>query len=135
MRYEPDPGRSPAPADAPAAPLATPTGLGDTSDDVLKAQLTELLRVALEVLDGRRPPAQLATGFTERTLRYWRAAAGMHPRSATPSRLIRVVLRRPHARVAEVVAVVNVAGRHRALPARFDRGTDDAWRCTDVRLL
>ncbi len=44
-------------------------------------------------------------------------------------------LDRPHAHVAEVAAVVTVADRHRALPARFERGADRVWRCTEIRLL
>ena len=135
MRYEPEPGDDPAPVGTPAATFGVPAGPGHTSTAALNAQLRELLRVALEVLDGRRPLTQLSAGFTERTLRYWRALPGMLPRSPAPSRLVRVRLDRPHAHVAEVAAVVIVADRHRALPARFERGADRVWRCTEIRLL
>jgi hypothetical protein len=47
---------------------------------------------------------------------------------------VRVVVGRPQAHVAEVAAVVNLGGRYRALPARFERGADRVWRCTDIRL-
>lgn len=135
MRYEPDPGNEPAPAGTSAATIGVPTGPGHTSTAALRNQLSELLRVALEVFDGRRPLSQLTAGFTERSLRYWRALPGMHPRSSVPSRLVQVRLDRPHAHVAEVAAVITVADRHRALPARFERGADRVWRCTDIRLL
>lgn len=134
-RYEPEPGQEPAPADVPAARIGVPAGPGHTATAALRAQLSELLRVALEVFDGRRPLAQLSAGFTDRSLRYWRALPAVQPRSPIPSRLVRMRIDRPHAHVAEVAAVITVADRHRALPARFERGADRVWRCTDIRIL
>ncbi|MGI5125640.1 Rv3235 family protein [Pseudonocardia sp. CA-107938] len=133
MHYEPDPGDHPIPA--PAPDVRRPAALGRTSDKVLENQLGDILRTALEVLDGRRPPTQLSSGFTRRALRYWRAATVTHARTATPPRITRIRMDRPQANVAELVALVNFSGRYRALPARFERGPDRVWRCTDIRLL
>ncbi|MDN5860289.1 MAG: Rv3235 family protein [Pseudonocardia sp.] len=138
IRYEPHPGDEPAPAHAPVGRFGTigaPAGPGHTPTEALRTQLAELLRAALEVFDGRRSPTQLTAGFTESSLRYWRAAAGASRRSPVSSRLVQVRLDRPQAHVAEVAAVVSIANRYRALPARFERGADRVWRCTAIRLL
>ena len=135
MRYEPDPGDDPVPTTAADVGIGQPVALGHTPTAVLHAQLREILRIALEVYDGRRSPTQLTAAFAPSALRYWRSAPAVHPRTPTPPRLGRTRMGRPHAHVAEMVAVVNLGGRYRALPARFERGADRVWRCTDIRLL
>jgi len=135
MRYEPDPGDDPVPTAVADTAIGRPVAPGHTPSAVLHAHLSEILRLALEVFDGRRSPTQLSTAFTQRALRYWRAAPRVHQRTTTPPRLVRVLVGRPQASVAEVAAVVNLGGRYRALPARFERGADRVWRCTDIRLL
>jgi len=135
MRYEPDPGDDPTPTTAAEAGIGRPVAPGHTPSGVLHAQLREILRMALEVFDGRRSPTQLTSAFAPSALRYWRTAPRVHPRTPTPARLGRTHMGRPHAHVAEMVAMVNLGDRYRALPARFERGADRVWRCTDIRLL
>lgn len=99
---------------------------------------TVVLRIACEVLDGRRPPAHLADHVDGSVLRYWRTAAAVRhcagpvrPRSA--ARFARMRLCHPHPEVAEVAVAVELDGGVRALAARFDhRG--GRWRCTAIRL-
>ena len=91
------------------------------------------LRLAVEVLDGRRPPEQLATRLDPGTLGRWRAARACH-RTSGVSRLLRLRLCLPHAEAAEVAAVCRVDGRVRALAARFERH-GPAWTCTHLQLV
>jgi hypothetical protein len=94
--------------------------------------IARILRLALEVLDGRRPVAQLATYFAAAPLRYWRASVGQRIARA-PARCGRLRLCLPRSGVAEVAVTCQVDGRYRALAARFERA-DGRWRCTAVRL-
>jgi len=78
MRYEPEPGAPPGPAHTStrhvrAAPVPTEPVVGDP--DGVRRALTGPLRLAMEVLDGRRPFTQLGRHFDAAALRYWRAAA------------------------------------------------------------
>jgi Family of unknown function (DUF6459) len=94
--------------------------------------ITRQLRTALEVFDGRRPPAHIADQVAPSVLRYWRAAAQQrHPRR--PSRFTRIRLCLPRSGVAEVAVTCEVDGRVRALAARFER-TRGRWLCTALRL-
>lgn len=97
-----------------------------------------VLRLACEVLDGRRPPTQLATHVDESVVRYWRAVAERRrtrPGRPTPgrARFARMRLCHPHAEAAEVAVAVELDGGIRALAARFDH-RDGRWRCTAIRL-
>ena len=132
-RYEPEPGDDGAPVlrrrvVPPVRPPATPAEVADASH-----RIAPVLRLALEVLDGRRPPAHLGGHATPPVLRYWRAACGQR-RVRSPARLrgMRVCLLSPS--VAEVAAVCAIDGRVRALAARFERGQHRRWTCTAVRL-
>jgi Family of unknown function (DUF6459) len=91
------------------------------------------LRLAIEVLDGKRPPEQLATRLETSTLKRWRAERARRRTSAV-SRVLRVRLCLLHAEAAEVAAVCRIDGRVRALAARFERH-GPAWRCTLLRLI
>jgi len=91
------------------------------------------LRLAVEVLDGRRPPEQLATRLDPGTLGRWRAARACR-RTSGVSRLLRLRLCLPHAEAAEVAAVCRIDGRVRALAARFERH-GPAWTCTHLQLV
>ena len=91
------------------------------------------LRLAVEVLDGRRPPEQLATRLDPGTLGRWRATRACR-RTSGVSRLLRLRLCLPHAEAAEVAAVCRVDGRVRALAARFERH-GPAWTCTHLQLV
>ncbi len=90
------------------------------------------LRLACEVLDGRRPFAHLAAHAEPVVLRYWRAAAATR-RSASPTRIGHPHLQHPCDGAAEVATALVVGGRPRALAARFDL-VDGRWRWTAVRL-
>jgi hypothetical protein len=133
VRYEPLPGQAPARA-APATP-PRPDRLTSGAREFVEAHraATRILRLALEVFDGRRAAVQLAAHFTPRAMRYWRAATGQRTtRTRTRHGRIRLCLPRPGA--AEVAATCQVDGAVRALAARFER-EDGRWRCTAVRLI
>lgn len=137
MAYEPEPGavatdpllpppRAPEPVRSPASvPQWT-----EAHHTVARA-----LRVAMEVLDGRRPLAHLAGHFEAPVLRYWRAAARQR-RVCSPARFTRMRLCMPRDGVAEVAVTCDIDGRPRALAARFERGDEPRtrWRCTALRL-
>jgi uncharacterized protein DUF6459 len=131
--YEPLPGQAPARA-APVEPppRERPAGGAREFFDAHRAA-TRILRLAFEVLDGKRAPMQLAPHFAPRPLRYWRAATGQRA-TRVPVRHGRIRLCTPRSGVAEVAVTCRVDGTYRALAARFERA-DGRWRCTAVRLL
>ena len=153
LRYEPDPDHDPS-ADPEVRPAASPVAAPPVVTDLretpaLRARALGVLRLTLEVLDGRRPLTQLAPHLAPSAVRYVRAAHARnelgqrHPgqRSASrhSSRLTSVHLRRPRVDAVEVAAVYRLGGRARALAARFEcaPGTADAsqWQCVTLRLL
>ncbi len=97
-----------------------------------RAAVTRVLRLACEVLDGRRPPAHLAAHAEPVVLRYWRAAGGTR-RPPTPTRTGRLHLQHPREGATELAAALELRGRPRALAARFDL-VEGRWRWTAVRL-
>lgn len=128
--YEPGgPGPAPAPA-RPARPPAVPSPV--PTQPGAREAVTHTLRIACEVLDGRRPHSHLACHVDASVLRYWRAAANRR-RVRSRARFSRVRISHPHPEAAEVAVAVEIDGRVRALAARFDR-TDRHWRWTAVRL-
>jgi hypothetical protein len=132
VRYEPGPGAS-APAPVPAEPPRHPPPRRAAREYVdAHHAATRILRLALEVLDGSRPPTQLRTHFAAAPLRYWRATTGQRT-ARTRARCGRLRLCLPCSGVAEVAVTCLVDGRHRALAARFERH-DGRWCCTAVRL-
>ena len=159
LRYEPDPDHDPS-ASADISADIRPDLSSDASPPVvtdlretpaLRRRALAVLRLTLEVLDGRRPLTQLAPHLDPSALRYVRAAhAQSHPvriHSAQrapvrhPSRLTSVHLRRARVDAVEVAAVYRLGTRARALAARFEGPAagpaDDAsrWRCVTLRLL
>ena len=158
LRYEPDPDRPapPRPATTPARrPHVVPVDHADAAD--LRRHVGRVLRLALEVLDGRRPLAQLTPHLAPSTMRYMRAALAGRPPLREPSRMTSLHLGRPCTGVAEVAVVYRRGRRARALAARFERtgpggaparvprttaGRTDTvavdrpeWRCVTLRLL
>ena len=158
LRYEPDPDRPapPRPATAPALrPHIVPADHADQAD--LRRHIGRVLRLALEVLDGRRPLTQLTPYLTPSTVRYMRAALAGRPPLREPSRMTSLHLGRPRTGVAEVAVVYRRGRRTRALAARFElarpgraparvprttAGRTEAfaadrpeWRCVILRLL
>jgi hypothetical protein len=133
MRYEPESGAAPDPVRAPRAAGPTDDPVGVDPETVRRA-LHAPLRLAMEVLDGRRPPAHLTHHFDPAAMRYWRVAAGQR-RFRAPARVRRVLLCLPRAGAAEISAVCDIDGRVRALAARFEqRRAGEPWRCTALRL-
>jgi Family of unknown function (DUF6459) len=133
MRYEPAPGTTRQVSVSPEpAPVRTVVAPADT--ERVRRMLTGTVRLAMEVLDGRRPPVQLGRHFDDATLRYWRVAAHQR-RVRAPARVVRMLLCLPRPGAAEVTAVCDIDGRVRALAARFEQ-PDPAgvWRCTALRL-
>ena len=158
LRYEPDPDGPPPPqqSTAPARrPHIVPVDPVDKADP--RRCIDRVLRLALEVLDGRRPLAQLAPHLAPSAVRYMRAAVAQRPPLREPARMTSLHVSRPGSNVAEVAVVYRRGPRARALAARFEQGRwgtgpvrvahpaagrPDAraagtpqWRCVTLRLL
>jgi hypothetical protein len=158
LRYEPDPDEPPI--DFAVRPETTqcasvvgppqPDGAPETA--VLRGRAGHVVRLALEVLDGRRPLAHLTPYLEPSALRYLRAAHAQRPVVRPPSRLTSLHVSRPCADAVEVAAVYRLGGRARALAARFEAPARDGtasknaapdghpaggadWRCVTLRLL
>ena len=95
--------------------------------------IVPVLRLALEVLDRRRPADQLAAHFAAAPLRCWRVAVEQR-RPRTPARLHRMRLCLPGPGAVEAAVTCSIDGRVRAIAARFERA-DERWRCTAIRLV
>jgi|GEM_PF-3196654 len=138
MRYEPVPGGRAGPPRSRALPVPPPPVTDHRDRDAVHAALAGVVRLALEVFDGRRPAGHLTRHFHAAPLRYWSVATNQRRtqrRARTPARVHRIVLCLPGVDAAELAAVCAIDGRFRALAARFER-RDPAgrWRCTAVRL-
>lgn len=132
--YEPRPGDLPGVPVVPGPlwrPAPVPPVAAATSPGAREA-VTRTLRMACEVLDGRRPPQHLTRHADDTVLRYWRVAAGRR-QVRSPARFRRLRIDHPHPDAAEVALAVELDGRVRALAARFDL-TDARWLWTAVRL-
>ncbi|MBL8926362.1 MAG: hypothetical protein JNM77_08985 [Pseudonocardia sp.] len=161
LRYEPaaeEPTGPPAPP-VRTQPTAVHTAVPDSTDNAaLRRRAEQVLRLTLEVLDGRRPVAQLAGHMEPRALRYVRAAVARRPAERQPSRMTSLHIDRPCTGAVEVAAVYRRGPRARALAARFERpaspgtaaareprtvpgrpavrsGDPREWRCVTLRLL
>jgi len=136
-RYEPEPGDALASPPLPPQRPEVPTAEIITTAQAAAAhrELVPVLRVAVEVLDGRRPATHLDQVADPGVLRYWRAARDAR-RTGPPTRLGRMHVCLPTPDVVEVAAVCKVGGRVRALAARFERTGPGprGWRWTAVRL-
>jgi Family of unknown function (DUF6459) len=133
VHYEPGPREAPARVVPPPPPR--PEHPSSAAREFVDAHhgATRILRLALEVLAGRRSHVQLAPHFAPEPLRYWRALLGQRL-SRTPVRRGRMHLCMPRSGVAEIAVPCEIDGAVRALAARFER-TDGHWHCTAVRLL
>lgn len=99
----------------------------------VRRQVAQVLRSVLEVIDGRRPVAQLLGVVAPSACRYARAARS----DRGPGRVSRILSLRaflPTEAAAEVTAVVAMDGRVRAVAARFELRVG-GWCCTVLRIL
>lgn len=116
----------------PALPVAPLAEAPPVVTDVERAAVARLVAIICEVLDLRRPVAQLPAAAP--AVRYLRAARPTRPRVNGATRVLSVRASRPTRDGIEVVAVLQVDGRPRALAARLD-GPAGAWTMTAVRIL
>ena len=140
LRPEPDPdddegAAAPVGSPAPVPRVPVPDDLRPTADQRRRAH--QVLRLTLEVVDGRRPLAHVAPHLEPRALRYVRAACGTRPAAGPPRRLTSLHVSRPCPGAVEVAAVHRAGGRSRVVAARFEGRPDDParWRCSTLRLL
>jgi hypothetical protein len=117
-------------AQADAASAAAVVGLPEVG--AVRVPVARLLRLVLEVIDGRRPAAQLDGVVAPSVLRYLRAACVAGP--VRVSRLGSLRVCRPTEQAAEAAAVVEVDQRVRAVAARFEH-QQAGWRCVAFRIL
>lgn len=133
LRYEPTPGsHAPLPTRRRAVAPPEPYVLPSLDEPRARRAVGSTLRLAIEVLDGRRTPDQLEARLDPSVLGYWRAEAA-RKRSSVASRVLRLRVFLPHPDAAEVAAVCRIDGRVRALAARFER-RGGAWCCTVLQL-
>jgi hypothetical protein len=138
VRTDPDPDRDDegVAARLPAARHPpVPDDLRPTPE--LRRRAHQVLRLTLEVVDGRRPLAHVAPHLEPCALRYVRAACGPRPVTGPPRRLTSLHVSRPGPGAVEVAAVHSAGGRSRVVAARFEGRPDDParWRCSTLRLL
>ena len=137
LRPEPEPDED-GPIVAPAIPVPhrpVTVDLRPTPD--LRRRAHQVLRLTLEVVDGRRPLAHVAPHLEPRALRYVRAACAVSPTARPPRRLTSLHVSRPSPGAVEVAAVHSAGERSRVVAARLEGHPDDParWRCSTLRLL
>ncbi|MGH3941291.1 MAG: Rv3235 family protein [Pseudonocardiaceae bacterium] len=122
------------PLPAPAVSVPLPATL-PPADLAAAAQVERVLRVAVEILGGRRPARQLAAVLRYDVLAHLvtlqTVAGNLQPR-------VGKVLTRPQGPgILEAVALVTLSTGVRALAARFEQQVDDRgsrWLCTALQL-
>ena len=128
--YEPEPTTDPVPSwDAPA-PTGPPTP-DLPADPAARRAAERVLRVIVEILDGRRPADHLdglATPAVVRCVRFAR-------HRVNGSWLARVRVVQPHEKAVEVAAVCRSGRGVHAIAARLDHTRRRGWRCTAFRLI
>lgn len=126
----PVPAETPAPATA--APVVPIPEL--PHDPSLRAHVQTVLTLALEVLDGRRNPAQLHALLAPAPLNYLSVAARVH-RPNRVSHLHSLHVSQPADDAAEAAARVRINGQQRAVAIQFDRDDAGAWVGSALRIL
>lgn len=124
----------PPPPPAPAGSASLPAAL-PPADLTSSAQVERVLRVAVEILGGRRPARQLSMALRPDVLTHLvtlQAVAGdLQPRVG------KILIQYQGPGTLEVVALVNLSTGVRALAARFEQHIDDdssRWLCTALQL-
>jgi hypothetical protein len=98
-----------------------------------RREVARVVRLVLEVIDARRPLAQLDGIAAPAVLRYVRATRlAAHP--ARSSRLLSVRVCCPAVAVIEAAAVVRIEQRDRAVATRFEQ-RQGQWRCVSLRII
>ncbi|GAA4240212.1 hypothetical protein GCM10022254_64080 [Actinomadura meridiana] len=137
VRYRPVPMTRGALALNPAPPPAQPPGLrlvrpAAGVDAEVRAVADTAIRLVLDILAGTRPAHQLSLVAAPAVCRELLGRTGALLRRGgriVPPRVLTSRLQRPTPTVAEVTAVVIMAGRIHALALRLDH-TRGRWRCT-----
>ncbi|MGI9064200.1 MAG: Rv3235 family protein [Pseudonocardiaceae bacterium] len=120
------PGRTPPVESARPDPTPPPP-----PDPHVQAMAERVLRGAVEIVGGLRPPRQLATVLRPALLEYLVGLRGAH----LAPRLCSVRAQQPVGGVVEAVAVVALRTGVRAVCARFERPPGSArWRCTALHV-
>lgn len=122
--------RAVAPRPEPVAPRLTVALPVVSATD--RATVERIFVVLGEVLDGRRPEAQLKG--TAPVLRYVRAARSTRARTAGATRVLSLRTTCPARDAIEAAAVVQLNGRPRAVAGRL-QNADGRWVLTEVRIL
>jgi hypothetical protein len=143
LRYEPEPGATALAADLRPRPSVAPVACRPPEPDdpreiaPLRWRAQQVLRLALETLDGRRPLSHLVPHVEPPVLRYVRAAHAQQPAVRHAARMTSLHVGRPTPDALEAAAVYRVHGRARALAARFEGRPEEpeGWRCVTLRLL
>lgn len=105
-------------------------------DPAAHAGARRVLQLSLEVLDGRRSPAQLRSLLPERLVEKVRTAARTRvarPGGAPPATLGPVRVQQITPDVAETFTIVRRGSRVGAAVARMERSAQ-GWRCTALRV-
>lgn len=137
--YEPDGAPSgtatlPSPRTDEAVPLVTRQPGSGVARVPSRAELHRLVRAVLEVLDGKRPVAQLKRYLGETCYEALRTRATTEAGRRDHHRLSRLYLSRPAARSIELCATVEVGGRLLAAAGNVEIARH-GWRCTSLRFL
>lgn len=117
----------------PAVALAAALPVPPQPDPHARAMADRVLRAAVEIVGGRRPPHQLASVLRPVLLDY---IMGLR-RAGVPQlrpRVRSVHSQQPVPGVLEATAVVVLHTGVRALCARFEQTTATRWRCTVLHL-
>lgn len=122
------------PPPAPAVPAPLPAAI-PPADPAAPVQVERVLRVAVEILGGRRPVRQLSAVLRPDVLTQLvtlqAVAGGLQPRIG------KVLARHQGPGTLEAVALVHLRTGVRALAARFEEHVDDGgsrWLCTALQL-
>jgi hypothetical protein len=123
------------PTAAPATAAPPPPTVLPATDPAASALAERVLRVAVEVLGGRRPAQQLSAVLRPALLTYLTslqvAAGHLEPR------VRKVFIQQHTAGALEAVALVMLNTGVRALAARFEKHVDEhgcRWQCTALQL-
>lgn len=133
-----DEWRRRGPAGVDVAPTATADDPGRAARSAGESAVQEFTRLLQGVLAGRHAASKLRTWTSTQRWTYldWlgRYAQTLRKHGVTRARLLQLHMCWPTDSAVEAVAVLEYAGRVRAVPMRFER-RGDRWRCTYLSIL